>query len=256
MSTTAVDWSGGFEPFGADYSGASEVGVFLRFPGQWVDGSWEESADGSETFNNVHRWYLSSLGGYSRPDPLGYLRYRSASTISAVAKDELLLNVHPFLYSSARPPRLIDPLGLKCESGCDDCPGGFWLGGGVKGDAMASVGIGIGGNIGLVRVFCTSSSLSCDLVVVCLKVIGAGGSAGVTFTGGFTGTTKCAEDLESVTVGVDLDGGGGLYASGGIQSAPGRSLKKSGFGGQIEVGIGFGLSGGLAICKAIRIGCR
>ena len=159
-------------------------------------------------------------------------------------------------FSSARPPRLIDPLGLKCESGCDDCPGGFWLGGGVKGDAMASVGIGIGGNIGLVRVFCTSSSLSCDLVVVCLKVIGAGGSAGVTFTGGFTGNTKCAEDLESVTVGVDLDGGGGLYASGGIQSAPGRSLKKSGFGGQIEVGIGFGLSGGLAICKAIRIGCR
>ena len=33
MSTSAVDWPGGFEPFGADYSVASADGVFLRFPG-------------------------------------------------------------------------------------------------------------------------------------------------------------------------------------------------------------------------------
>ena len=30
-------WSGGFEPFGVDYAGAQDNGVFLRFPGQWED---------------------------------------------------------------------------------------------------------------------------------------------------------------------------------------------------------------------------
>src|SRR5690606_29279210 len=31
----ALLWQGGFEPFGADWSGAGAAGVFLRFPGQW-----------------------------------------------------------------------------------------------------------------------------------------------------------------------------------------------------------------------------
>jgi YD repeat-containing protein len=34
-------WQGGFEPFGADWNGAQEAGVFLRFPGQWEDRAWE-----------------------------------------------------------------------------------------------------------------------------------------------------------------------------------------------------------------------
>ncbi|MCP4249234.1 MAG: hypothetical protein GY778_19495, partial [bacterium] len=34
------EWEGGFEPFGADYLGASSAGIFLRFPGQWENGAW------------------------------------------------------------------------------------------------------------------------------------------------------------------------------------------------------------------------
>ena len=48
LTSTSLDWSGGFEPFGADYSGAADAGNFLRFPGQWVDGSWEISGTGNE----------------------------------------------------------------------------------------------------------------------------------------------------------------------------------------------------------------
>ena len=35
--TGALVWQGGFEPFGADWNGAKAAGVFLRFPGQWVE---------------------------------------------------------------------------------------------------------------------------------------------------------------------------------------------------------------------------
>jgi RHS repeat-associated protein len=59
-------WRGGFEPFGADWSGA---GVFLRFPGQWVDGVWGSTGLGLSY--NLHRWYDSLLGRYIEPDPIG-----------------------------------------------------------------------------------------------------------------------------------------------------------------------------------------
>jgi len=59
-------WEGGFEPFGADYANAESAGVFLRFPGQWVDGLMTEGG-----FYNVHRWYQAGTGRYGRVDPLG-----------------------------------------------------------------------------------------------------------------------------------------------------------------------------------------
>ena len=67
----SVEWEGGFEPFGADFSGAPESGVFLRFFGQWKDESWAQSGVGAATTYNLFRWYGSRLGRYSRPDPLG-----------------------------------------------------------------------------------------------------------------------------------------------------------------------------------------
>ena len=39
-------WSGGFEPFGADWNAAGEAGVFLRFPGQWDDEAWHQGPVG------------------------------------------------------------------------------------------------------------------------------------------------------------------------------------------------------------------
>ncbi len=86
-------WDGGFEPFGADYDGASGVGMFLRFPGQWVDEAW-----GIEETYNVYpwyRWYTATVGKYSRPDP--YLR---------------ILMGRPYNYVRGNPLVNFDPLGL------------------------------------------------------------------------------------------------------------------------------------------------
>jgi hypothetical protein len=71
-------WSGGFEPFGEDYLGAQAAGVFLRFPGQWVDGVWEEASLGAGVFYNVHRWHQSDTGRYARPDPVNLGRLENA----------------------------------------------------------------------------------------------------------------------------------------------------------------------------------
>ena len=96
MSTSAVDWAGGFEPFGADYAGASDGGVFLRFPGQWADGSWETSGEGAETLYNLHRWFVENTGGYTRKDPM-MMPIRGPN---------------PYSYAEQSPNLLIDPLGL------------------------------------------------------------------------------------------------------------------------------------------------
>ncbi|HWM89764.1 MAG TPA: RHS repeat-associated core domain-containing protein [Thermoanaerobaculia bacterium] len=64
-------WDGGFEPFGADWNGAQGAGVFLRFPGQWEDVTWENARLRAGLYYNVHRWLDSERGRYTRPDPLG-----------------------------------------------------------------------------------------------------------------------------------------------------------------------------------------
>jgi RHS repeat-associated protein len=94
-------WSGGFEPFGTDWlagtaGGASENGVWLRFPGQWVDGSWDASSSGATAAYNLFRWYEAGSGRYSRADPLGYEG-----------------SFHPYAYAEAVPTRYLDPLGLQ-----------------------------------------------------------------------------------------------------------------------------------------------
>lgn len=75
-SAGGLVWQGGFEPFGRDWrggsgDGASENGLFLRLPGQWDDGSWEDAASAAGLFYNVHRWYENGTGRYTRPDPWG-----------------------------------------------------------------------------------------------------------------------------------------------------------------------------------------
>jgi RHS repeat-associated protein len=67
-------WAGGFEPFGQDWQqgtqeSAQKNGIFLRFPGQWIDGSWAEASSGSEVAYNLYRWYSDSLGSYLSTDP-------------------------------------------------------------------------------------------------------------------------------------------------------------------------------------------
>ena len=66
-----VLWQGGFEPFGADWSGAGEAGVFLRLPGQWVDGAWGSAAPSLSY--NVYRWYEPQASRFTSTDPIGLL---------------------------------------------------------------------------------------------------------------------------------------------------------------------------------------
>ncbi|MCH9651866.1 MAG: hypothetical protein K0U98_26795 [Deltaproteobacteria bacterium] len=108
-ATTAagVDaWSGGFEPFGGDFSGASGAGMDLRFPGQWDDRSWEEASFGSKQYQNVHRWYGPGAGRYGRVDPI----------VSRRA-------FFHFLYPQ-NPVGGTDPLGLCFKQQAIQVPGG------------------------------------------------------------------------------------------------------------------------------------
>ncbi|MFL6260854.1 MAG: RHS repeat domain-containing protein [Thermoanaerobaculia bacterium] len=92
----AAVWQGGFEPFGEDWNGAQASGVFLRFPGQWEDPTWDNPGLASGLYQNVHRWYQPDTGRYERPDPLSY----SGSQLNL------------FAYADDNPLLLTDPLGL------------------------------------------------------------------------------------------------------------------------------------------------
>jgi hypothetical protein len=119
----ATVWTGGFEPFGGDYSGAGDAGIFLRFPGQWQEVSWAESS-GDTTHNNVHRWYGPSTGRYTRPDPINLGVLGSASRpqefpLSALGSYHLAMlrtgnpqHEQAYLYSAQNPLLFSDPLGL------------------------------------------------------------------------------------------------------------------------------------------------
>jgi RHS repeat-associated protein len=108
-------WEGGLEPFGRDWNGGQEKGMFLRFPGQWVDEAWDREEFGEALFYNLFRWYDTGIGRYTRPDPLG-------------SSGE----PHPFLYAQSNPAQRMDPLGLACTKAgraaayvCCDGKGGF-----------------------------------------------------------------------------------------------------------------------------------
>jgi RHS repeat-associated protein len=95
-SNNTERWRGGFEPFGTDWragtaAGASENGVFLRLPGQWVDGVW-----GDQVRNNVLRYLDSVTGLFTRPDPLRASPFQ----------------ISDFAYVAANPLVATDPLGL------------------------------------------------------------------------------------------------------------------------------------------------
>ncbi|MEZ5313762.1 MAG: RHS repeat-associated core domain-containing protein [Thermoanaerobaculia bacterium] len=98
-----TDWLGGFEPYGGDFAGAANAGLFLRLPGQWNDGTWTDAALGTEINYNVHRWYEAGTGRYTQDDPLLIMRERQF-----------------YLYAYSNPLRWRDPLGLFVFGGnCD-----------------------------------------------------------------------------------------------------------------------------------------
>jgi hypothetical protein len=69
--------------------------VFLRFPGQWEDGAWENAGVGSGLSYNVFRWYDISSGRYTALEPVRWLQYTTH-----------------FLYAQSRPSLFVDPIAL------------------------------------------------------------------------------------------------------------------------------------------------
>ncbi len=100
-------WSGGFEPFGRDYTtpSAQSSGIFHRLPGQWDDVVWEGSLQ-SETYYNVSRWYELNTGRYIQADPLRITQALTAYT-----------------YANERPLVLLDRLGLQAAPTASTLPG-------------------------------------------------------------------------------------------------------------------------------------
>lgn len=95
------------EPFGRDWKagiaeGALQNGIYLRFPGQWDDGTWTDATSGAGVYYNVHRWYSTGVGRYTRPDPLG------------IDRDE----PNPYRYARSRPFSFVDPPGSGAVGLC------------------------------------------------------------------------------------------------------------------------------------------
>jgi RHS repeat-associated protein len=105
-------WNGGFEAFGEDWNGAQEAGVFLRFPGQWEDGGWENV---SGLYYNLHRWYESWTGRYTKKDPLDDVeRRQDVPWYPRVGQERFSL----YAYVDSNPLAFTDPLGLLKFKGC------------------------------------------------------------------------------------------------------------------------------------------
>ncbi|MEM6454386.1 MAG: hypothetical protein AAF772_04760 [Acidobacteriota bacterium] len=119
VAGTAV-WSGGFAPFGDDYADAQSAGVFLRFPGQWVDAAWSGGDGSTELAYNVHRWCQLGTGGYARVDP----RWRSPEegVVGNPFVDAESLQ-HLYSYAEGNPISWIDSLGLRARVCCRKIPG-------------------------------------------------------------------------------------------------------------------------------------
>ncbi|NJL28056.1 MAG: hypothetical protein HC897_09215 [Thermoanaerobaculia bacterium] len=173
-------WSGGFEPFGADFSGAEPAGLYLRAPGQWQDQTWLVAAEQGNYYYNLHRWYGFEIGMYVRADPgienNGPLNDRNYYQLP------ILL----FSYAANHPLRYADPLGLTLEDAF--CVLQWTVRGGVLGLLAGSVpGCAVGGGVG---VFAGGIGAlpGCASGTVAGGLLGAGTGA---LAGAISGTLVC-----------------------------------------------------------------
>jgi RHS repeat-associated protein len=110
-------WSGGFEPFGRDFTtpSAQSQGIFLRLPGQWDDTVWDNSKVASNLYYNLNRWYEPSTGRYLQPDPLGSV---GGDDRSLDAGDPQGFSAMAYSYVAGNPLGDEDPLGLSRIKDC------------------------------------------------------------------------------------------------------------------------------------------
>jgi RHS repeat-associated protein len=82
-------------------------GIFMRLPGQWEDELWADATSGADVFYNVHRWYETGTGRYTRVDPFASLSIEHS----------------PFSYADQNPLVNADDLGLLALAPGQKCRG-------------------------------------------------------------------------------------------------------------------------------------
>jgi RHS repeat-associated protein len=105
-----VVWGGGFEPFGEDFAGALSAGLFLGLPGQWISAVWSVTSFVPDSlYYNVHRWYQSRTGRYTRVDPVRLgIPKRTGRTRTGL---------NPYQYALSNPLGYLDPDGRQSRGG-------------------------------------------------------------------------------------------------------------------------------------------
>lgn len=236
-----IKWKREFEPFGkslgARVSLAFEPG--FRFPGQW---EYSDSGDltGNTTVfdkinaleDNWNRTYAQRWGRYTQPDPIG-----------------LRGGINLFSYAEQNPLNRVDPRGLSCSKDCPECPGGFWLCGGVTANAFGAFGV-LGAGVQVLKCRCQSNGMTCSFATPSFKA-GAGASLSATVTACAIFKGFCVDQILGLAAGADVDVGGGRGVSGNVSFSTGGSIQACG-----EAGLVAGLSGGGQTSYTFKLGCR
>jgi RHS repeat-associated protein len=111
-------WSGGFEPFGRDFTtpSAQNSRIFLRLPGQWDDTVWDNNTHlSSGLYYNVNRWYDWGIGRYLQPDPSDS---SDGNALSLDVGDPQSFTAIAYTYVGGNPLGYEDPVGLSRIKAC------------------------------------------------------------------------------------------------------------------------------------------
>ncbi len=189
-----VTWRAEYEPYGAVFGLRSpDQHQPLRLPGQEAEQLGAGANGETSRTYNIHRWYDSGRGRYVEPDPLG-------------------LKGGPSLYRYSRdnPVRVVDPLGLKPCSSCDECPCGKWISVGIEADWFAALVPGLsippGTSATVVTTRCLCRSWGCLGVVWNAVQAGWGAGGALSLEGSFCFNACNSSDLSGLGTGLGITG--------------------------------------------------
>jgi RHS repeat-associated protein len=226
-----------YEPFGWTAATGSATQNAFQFTGR--------ENDSTRLYGYRLRYYFPELSRFISEDPIG--SYGGMNVYS---------------YVSASPIQRRDPFGLAPD--CVDCPGGVWSGAGVPVTVAAGFGgLAAGGEAGIYRVCCWSSSKCCTLFVACPMIGGIFAGAGISAEGiVITGATRCS-NLAGYSHGVSGSiglgpriGGGGSFSGGAMPDNYGATDYPPSEGFSFGGNAGLGLGGGFfqKVCRTRVVG--
>jgi len=221
-ASQAIWWRAEYEPYGQVWTlRTADQHQPLRLPGQEAEQFNLGQNGATERSYNVFRWYRSSWGRYTQPDPLG-----------------LDNAIDLYSYSTDRPTIIIDPFGLRPCTACDQCPSGKWSYQGLGG----SIGFIFGGSFSIGYFTCDRGLVPQDVpVTITCRLKGpiATIGGGVEFSiPGVPAACACnAGELYGTFEGE-------LFSPGPVSASVG-SCSQTG-GGTLTIGVGRGAGGGIA----------